>query len=585
MTEKNNTNNQACIDCKTYNFDAIVVGSGMYGGYAAKEFCEKGYKTLVLDRGEPIEHGNYDTEFKAPWDMDFRGQMHRDEIKEKYFIQKKGHGVSDYSKHHFINDKENPYIQEKPYLWTRSSKVGGKSLIWGRQSYRWNRIDFEANKEDGHGIDWPIRYDDLAPWYDYVEPFIGISGSYENLDELPDGKFLPALPMNVAERHVKSSIENSFPGRKVIPARVAHLTEPQPIHLALGRGQCQSRSECVRGCSWGGYYSSVSGSLPAAKRTGNLTLTANAQVQEVLYDSNSGKASGVRYVDTVSGKTTIVTARVVFMCASTLGTLQILMNSTSDSYPSGIGNTSGVLGHYIMDHIEGSGAQGTVPGHLDCYYKGRKPGGIYIPRFKNLKAQQGNSSQQENYLRGFGYQGGAKRATRTSAGRAKQAGIGKSFKEENRIPGNWRFVIWSFGEVLPDFNNRVFLHASKKDQWGMPLLVTRVEYGQNEEEMKKDMTDNAVEMLKAAGLKNVQGYNKPMPPGRSIHEMGGACMGRDPKTSYLNQWNQSHEVTNLFVTDGAAFPSVSCVNPSITFMALTARAVEHADKQMKAGII
>lgn len=567
------------IKTKNYDFDAIVVGSGMSGGYAAKEFCEKGYKTLVLDRGKPIEHGKYETEFKPPWEMEFRGQMHPDEIKENYFIQKKGHGVSDFTKHHFINDQENPYIQQKPYLWTRSSKVGGKSVIWSRQSYRWNKIDFEANKKDGHGIDWPIRYDDLAPWYDYVEPFIGISGSYENLEELPDGQFLPPLPLNVVERQLKTSIEANFLGRKVIPARVAHLTEPQAIHIALGRGQCQSRSECERGCSWGGYYSSVSGALPAAKRTDNLTLTANAQVQEVLYDSKTGKASGVRYVDTVSGETTTVTARVIFMCASTLGTLQILMNSTSEKYPNGIGNTSGVLGHYIMDHVHGAGANGTVPGHLDSYYKGRKPGGVYIPRFQNLKAQQ------SNYLRGYGYQGGASRATRTTAGRAKQADIGKSFKEANRIPGNWRFKITSFGEVLPDFNNRVFLHASKKDQWDMPLLVANVAYGQNEKIMKQEMMDSAVEMLKAAGLKNVRGYSKPMPPGRSIHEMGGACMGLDPKSSYLNKWNQSHEVPNLFITDGAAFSSVSCVNPSITFMALTARAVDYADKQFKAGIL
>ncbi|WOH39509.1 GMC family oxidoreductase [Thalassotalea fonticola] len=567
------------IKTKNYDFDAIVVGSGMSGGYAAKEFCEKGYKTLVLDRGKPIEHGNYETEFKPPWEMEFRGKMHSEEIKEKYFIQKKGHGVSDYTKHHFINDLENPYIQGKPYLWTRSSKVGGKSVIWSRQSYRWNKLDFEANQKDGHGIDWPIRYDDLAPWYDYVEPFIGISGSYENLDELPDGQFLPPIPLNVVERQVKASIETNFPGRKMIPARVAHLTEPQPIHLELGRGQCQSRNQCGRGCSWGGYYSSVSGALPAAKRTGNLTLTANAQVQEVLYDSKTGKASGIRYVDTVSGETNIVTARVVFMCASTLGTLQILMNSTSDKYPDGIGNTSGVLGRYIMDHVHGAGANGIMPGHRDSYYKGRNPGGIYIPRFQNIK------EQQSDYLRGYGYQGGASRSTRVNAQRANQTGIGKSFKEANREPGSWKFKVTSFGEVLPDFNNRVFLHASNKDQWGMPLLITNVAYGENEAKMKQDMMDSAVAMLKAAGLKNVRGYNKPMAPGRSIHEMGGACMGRDPKTSYLNQWNQSHEVANLFVTDGAAFSSVSCVNPSITFMALTARAVDYADKQLKSGII
>lgn len=558
-----------------YDFDAIVVGSGMSGGHAAKEFCEKGYKTLVLDRGKPIEHGNYETEGLAPWDMEFRGKVHRDELDEEQFIQKHCYAVNDFTKHHFINDEENPYEQEQDFQWIRSAKVGGKSLLWARQSYRWSDLDYEANKKDGHGIDWPIRYKDIEPWYDYIEPFVGITGTVENIPHLPDSKFQPPQVLNVVEREIKANIEEKFPGRKMINARVAHLTEPTDEQLELGRGQCQARSECQRGCSWGGYYSSVAGSLPAAERTGNMTLTANAQVQEVIYDEDSGKATGVRYVDTVTGETTTVTARVIFMCASTLGTIQILMNSKSNKYPDGIGNSSGTLGHYIMDHSGGSGARGTVPGHLESYYKGRRPGGIYVPRFRNV------DDEHPDFLRGYGYQGGASRGKWGNA-RGKQ-GIGKDFKDSIREPGPWTFSIGGFGEMLPKYENRVSLSAEKADKWGMPLLVTNVAYGENTAKMKQDMMDEAVKMLKAVGLENVKGHNRPVIPGILIHEMGGACMGHDPKTSYLNKWNQSHDVDNLFVTDGASFPSVSCVNPSITFMALTARAVDYADKQIKAG--
>lgn len=562
---------------KNYDFDAIVVGSGMSGGYAAKEFCEKGYKTLVLERGKPLEHGDYKYEGAAPWEMEFRGKAHRDTLEEEQAIQEKCYAVSDYTRHHFINDKENPYDQEKPFDWIRSSSVGGKSLLWARQSYRWSDLYFEANKKDGHGVDWPIRYEDIEPWYDYIEPFVGISGSKENIPHLPDGKFLPAQKLNVVEREIKAEIEVKFPGRKVIPARVAHLTEPTEEHLALGRGQCQARSECQRGCSWGGYYSSNAGALPAAEDTGNMTLTANAQVQEVIYDEESGRASGVRYVDTVTGDTTIVTARVVFICASTLGSVQILMNSKSEKYPAGIGNSSGTLGHYVMDHSSQSGARGTVPGHLESYYKGRRPGGVYIPRFRNM------DDKHPNFIRGYGYQGGASRGKWSSA-RGKK-GIGEDFKNSVRQPGSWSFSLGGFGEMLPRFENSVSLSDTKKDQWGMPLLVTNIEYGENTAKMKVDMMTSAVEMLEAAGLENVKGYNRSGLPGIAIHEMGGACMGHDPKTSYLNKWNQSHDVDNLFVTDGAAFSSASCVNPSITFMALTARAVDYADKQIKAGIL
>ncbi len=559
------------------HFDVIVVGSGMSGGYAAKEFCEKGYQTLVLDRGKPLNHGQYKTEYLAPWQLPYRGKVLYQEAETKQFIQKKCYAFSDFTKQHFIDDQENPYQQKKPFDWIRSSSIGGKSLLWHRQSYRWCKLDFEANAADGHGIDWPIRYADIAPWYDYVEPFIGIAGSIENLAELPDGKFLPPLPLNSVEQGIKAKIEKKFPSRKMIPSRVAHLTEPQKIHLALGRGQCQARNECQRGCSWGGYYSSLSGALPAAEKTNNLTLTANAQVQEVLYDEVSGKATGVRYIDTETNQVQTVFARLVFICASTLASVQILLNSKSKKFPNGIGNTSGVLGHYIMDHASGAGATATVPGYLDSYYKGRRPGGIYIPRFKNI------NGEQQHYLRGFGYQGGAARASWHRG--MYQPGIGETFKNSLQRPGAWQFNLSGFGEMLPNFQNKVSLHATKTDKWAMPQLVINVGFDDNTRKMKQDITNCAVDMLTAIGLDNVQGYNNAENPGLIIHEMGGACMGKDAKTSYLNQWNQNHEVKNLFVTDGAAFSSVSCVNPSITFMALTARAVDYADKQVKQGLL
>lgn len=559
------------------DFDIIVVGSGMSGGYAAKEFSEKGYSTLVLDRGEPLKHGEYKTEFKPPWAMEYRGRLPAKQLEEEQFIQKKSYALTDFTDHHFISDRDHPYQQDKPFTWIRSAKVGGKSLLWARQSYRWNKLDFSANGEDGHGVAWPIQYDDVAPWYDYVEPFIGISGSEENLDILPDGKFLPPLPMNVAEKEIKAKLEHAFPERKLIPARVAHLTEPQAVHLALGRGKCMARNECQRGCSWGGYYSSLSGALAAAKKTGNMTLRANAQVQQVLYDQKSGKAKGVAYVDTKTGKRVEVSARIIFMCASTLASVQILLNSTSETFPNGIGNTSNALGHYVMDHVGAVGARGDVPGHLESYYKGRRPGGVYIPRFRNIE------SQRSDYLRGFGFQGSAERSNWKRG--INQKGLGIELKERLRSPGGWKFILAGFGETLPDYNNRVYLHKTRKDKWGMPLLVTDVSYGKNAEIMKKDIQDSAAEMLIAAGLTNIERFDYNVAPGAFVHEMGGACMGQDPKTSYLNKWNQNHEVKNLFVTDGAAFSSISCVNPSITFMALTARAADFAAKQMEKGVL
>ncbi|WP_406827500.1 GMC oxidoreductase [Microbulbifer sp. ARAS458-1] len=557
-------------------YDVIVVGSGMSGGYAAKEFCEKGYKTLVLDRGEMVKHRQYKTEGKAPWQMPFRGNV-PEEFKAEQHIQKDVYIYNDYTRHHLINDRDHPYEQKKPFIWYRGATVGGKSLIWGRQSYRWSKLDFESNKMDGNGIDWPVRYEDIEPWYDRVEPFVGISGSYEGLDVLPDGKFLPALPLNVVERDMKKKIEETFPDRHFIPARVAHLTQPQKQHLELGRVQCQARSECPRGCSFGAYYSSNSAALPAAERTGNMTLVANAQVQEVLYDQGSGRASGVAYVDTRTGERKQVRARVVFMCASTLASVQILLNSKSETFPEGIGNRFDLLGRYIMDHCGGGGASGMVPGYLEDYYKGRRPGGVYIPRFRNIR------EKHSAFERGYGFQCGASRAGWHWAKSGK--GIGNAFKEKVSQPGNWYFTMWGFGESLPKYENRVTLHPSKKDRWGMPILVTDVAYGENESAMVKDMSETAVEMLKAAGLQNIRPFEGEAPPGGAIHEMGGACMGRSVETSYLNRWNQCHDVKNLFVTDGAAFSSVSCVNPSITFMAFTARAVDYADQQMQQGLL
>ena len=552
-------------------YDVIVVGSGMSGGYAAKEFCEKGYKTLVLDRGEMVKHREYKTEGKAPWQMPFRGDV-PEELKAEQYIQKDVYIYNDYTRHHLINDKDHPYVQKKPFIWYRSATVGGKSLIWGRQSYRWSQRDFKSNKQDGHGIDWPVRYEDISPWYDQVEQFVGISGSYENLAELPDGKFLPAQPLNIVERDMKTKIEAQFPERHLIPARVANLTQPNKQHIELGRAQCQARSECPRGCSFGGYYSSNSGALPAAERTGNYTLRADAQVQEVLYDELTGKATGVKYVDMKTGEKVEVFSRVVFMCASTLASVQILLNSKSKTFPNGIGNRFDILGRYITDHCGGGGASGMMPGYLDDYYKGRRPGGVYIPRFRNTK------TKESDFVRGYGFQCGASRAGWQWAKGGK--GIGESFKERVKQPGNWYFTLWGFGESLPKYENRVYLHETSKDKWGLPLLVTDVGLTDNEHAMIKDMTVTAVEMLKAAGLTNIKGFEGEAPPGGAIHEMGGACMGHKVETSYLNKWNQCHDVDNLFVTDGAAFSSVSCVNPSITFMAFTARAVDYAVKQM-----
>ncbi|MBT5185198.1 MAG: GMC family oxidoreductase [Kordiimonadaceae bacterium] len=563
-----------------YDYDVIVVGSGMSGGWAAKEFTEKGFKVLILDRGLPIEHGDYKTENVAKWDMEFRGQHDREEAKREQNFQRTSYLYDDYTKHHFINDRENPYYSEegRQFDWFRPSMVSGKSLIWGRQSYRWGEIDFKANKKDGYGCDWPIRYKDLEPWYDYVETFAGISGdNNDDVEILPNSKFQPPFVMNIVEREIKNRVESKFPGRNIICARVAHLTKPTEEQMELGRGQCQTRNECGRGCSFGAYFSSINATLPAAERTGNMTLRANALVQEVIYDPQTKKASGVRVTDIKTNENFTLTARVIFMCASSMSTVQILQNSRSETYNTGIGNTSGVLGHYIMDHLKGVEAKGTMPGYLEHYYKGRRPGGIYVPRYRNV------NKQDTDFLRGYGFQGGASRSGWNDA--IKREGIGADFKNANRQPGAWTFSLGMRGEGLPYFDNHMKLSETKTDKWGFPIAIMSTSWKENEWKIFEDARNTAVEMLEAAGLQNVVGINKPAPVGNSNHEMGGARMGLDPRTSYLNRWNQNHEVSNLFVTDGAAFASGACQNPSLTYMAVTARAADYAISQLKAGIL
>lgn len=558
-------------------YDAIVIGSGISGGWAAKELTEKGLKTLVLERGRMVKHiQDYPTMNFNPWDFKNAGRTPEKEVKEHYPKQNRtGYTVNEQWKHFFVKDSEHPYSEVKRFDWIRGYHVGGRSLTWGRQSYRWSDLDFEANAKEGIAIDWPIRYADLAPWYDYVEEWIGVSGQKMGLSQLPDGKFQPPMEMNCVEEDAKGKIEATFSERNMTIGRTAHITKPTELQKKLGRGKCQFRNLCMRGCPFGGYFSSNASTLIAAEATGNLTLRPDSIVHSLVYDEKKDKVTGVKVIDANTKQEVEYYAKVVFVCASALNSTWILMNTKNGRFPNGLGNESDQLGRNIMDHHFKAGAEGASEGFTDRYYSGRRANGIYIPRFRNLNAK----TKQKDFVRGYGFQGGAGR--RGWSHYVAEMGIGKGFKEQMQAPGQWRMGINGFGEMLPHPDNRMSLDHTKLDQWGLPTLIMDVEIKENELAMRKDMQATAVEMLEAAGLKNVRPYDHEYAPGLGIHEMGTARMGHNPKTSVLNKWNQVHAAKNVFLTDGACMTSASCVNPSLTYMALTARAVNHAVEELK----
>ncbi|HTF20205.1 MAG TPA: GMC family oxidoreductase [Chryseolinea sp.] len=558
---------------KENTFDAIVVGSGISGGWAAKELTEKGLRTLVLERGREVEHlRDYPTMMKNPWELPHGNRVTPEELKF-YPVQSRTNWINQGNKHWWVNDLDNPYTEVKPFDWIRGYHTGGRSLMWGKQTYRLSDLDFDANKKDGVGVDWPVRYADLAPWYDHVETFIGVSGQAEGLTHLPDGKFLPPMELNCVEQVLRERMSEKF-GRTVTIGRVAHLTAPLPHDPS--RGVCQSRNLCDRGCPYGAYFSSNASTLPWAKKTGNMTMRSNAIVHSVLYDEAKGKAVGVKVLDAETKEETDYFAKIVFLNASSLGSTFILLNSTSSRFPNGMGNGSDQLGRNLMDHQYRTGAEADVEGFEDKYYVGRRPNGIYIPRFRNI-----GKDKRTDFIRGFGYQGSASREG-WSRGVAEMS-FGEELKKELTEPGPWRIGLTGFGECLPYSDNRVVLNREKTDKYGMPTLSIDAEWKANEKAMRVDMRESAAEMLTAAGFKNVRTYDAPDNIGLGIHEMGTARMGKDPKTSVLNKWNQLHEVSNVFVTDGAAMTSSACQNPSLTYMALTARAVDYAVREFKKG--
>ncbi|MEO6528273.1 MAG: GMC family oxidoreductase [Gemmatimonadaceae bacterium] len=560
------------------DYDAIVIGSGITGGWAAKELTEKGLRTLMIERGRELVHRtDYKTEHVPTWDLPLRNARLSPDKQgaEDYQVQARTGQFRESTKHYFAKDTKQPYEEVKPFTWIQGDQVGGKSLIWGRQVYRWSDLDFEANIKDGVAVDWPIRYKDIAPWYSYVEKHVGISGERLNLPQLPDGEFLPPMQMNAGERFVKAGIERSFKGRNVTIGRVAVLTANHK-----GRAACHYCGPCDRGCSTGSYFSTQASTLPPAMATGRLTVLPDTLVHSLVYDAKTHRVSGVRVVDAKTKATREYNAKVVFLCASTLGSTRILLNSKSPTFPNGIANSSGVVGHFLMDHHFRAGASGRLEGLEDHYYQGNRPNGIYIPRFRNLP----DPSTKRDYIRGFGYQGAAARA---GWGRGTSGpGFGVELKRRLHDAGEWTMGVTGFGECLPRHENFVTL-SDKADEFGIPNLRIDCSWGPNELAMRKDMQRDAIEMFEAAGVKNVVGNddNKPgglgAEPGLGIHEMGTARMGRDPRTSALNGWCQAHDVPNLFVTDGSAMASSSCVNPSITYMALTARAADYAVSEMK----
>jgi choline dehydrogenase-like flavoprotein len=552
-------------------FDAIVIGSGISGGWAAKELTEKGLKVVMLERGRNIEHvKDYVNANKEPWEFPHRGEATQ-QMKKDFPVLKRDYPLNEVTYGMWANEKENPYTEVKRFDWYRGYHVGGRSLMWGRQSYRHSKFDFEANAKEGIAVDWPIRYDDLAPWYSYVEKFAGIQGSKEGLDVLPDGEFMPAMELNCAEKDVKQKLEAHYKNaRKLIIGRSANITQPHN-----DRTNCQYRNRCWRGCPFGAYFSTQSATLPAAMKTGNLTLHDNKIVTRILFDKDKKRATGVEVIDAATNKTYEYKAKIVFVCASSFNSTWVLMNSATDVWEGGLGSSSGELGHNAMDHHFRTGATGIVEGFSDKYEFGRRPTGIYIPRFRNVY------DDKRDYLRGFGYQGGAGRDRGVDVA---EFTIGASLKEAMSVPGdNWSINFLAFGEMLPDHSNRIFLDKTKKDKWGLPVLAMDIEMKENELKMRKDMMNDAAEMLEAAGVKKVSTYDWGYAVGQGIHEMGTARMGRDPKTSVLNGNNQVWDAPNVFVTDGACMTSASCVNPSLTYMALTARAADFAVSELKKG--
>ncbi len=557
----------------TETYDAIVIGSGISGGWAAKELTEKGLNVLLLERGKNVEHiKDYVNATKAPWEYPYRAGRSR-AMEEAYPVLKRDYPLNERNLDWWASDQDSPYTEVKRFDWFRGYQVGGRSLLWGRHSYRLSDFDFEANARDGIAVDWPIRYEDLAPWYDHVEKHAGISGSRENMPQLPDGQFQPAMPLNCGEELIGGRLQEHFEGRRrIIPARIANATEALP-----GRAPCQYRNACSLGCPFGGYFSTQSSTLPAAMATDRLTLMPFSIVTELVYDRDKKRATGVRVMDAITEKTTEFQAPIVFLCASALNSTWLLMRSATDIWPKGLGSSSGELGHNLMDHHFRVGAEGKLRDSSlnDKYYFGRRPSGFYIPRYRNL------FGDKRDYVRGFGYQGSASRLDWRRA--VRELGIGADFKDRMSEPGEWRIGANAFGEMLPAHDNRIEIDTERDDKWGLPVLKIDCEIGENEKLMRVDMANDMAESLDAAGVSDVETYDDAYFPGMGIHEMGTARMGRDSKTSVLNRWNQVWDAPNVFVTDGACMTSAGCQNPSLTYMALTARAADHAVKELKRG--
>jgi choline dehydrogenase-like flavoprotein len=558
-------------------FDAIVIGSGISGGWAAKELCEQGLKTLVLERGRNVVHlKDYPTATKNPWDFPHR--THEPLIvTEENPVVSRCYAFSEASQHFFVKDKEHPYVQEKPFDWIRGYQVGGKSLLWARQTQRWSKYDFEGPGRDGFAVDWPVRYDDIAPWYSHVERFAGIAGNHDGLETLPDGEFLPAWEMNAVEKDMSKRINAHYKDRHVVIGRCAHLTKPNEIHKQQGRGQCQARSLCERGCPFGGYFSSNSSTIPWAEKTGNFTLRPDSVVHSIIYDDKKGRATGVRVIDAHTKEATEYFAKIIFVNAATMNTNLILLNSTSSRFPAGLGNDNGLLGKYIAFHNYRGTLSATMDGYLDSYYYGRRPCAIMMPNFRNVY------KQEMDFLRGYMTFYSVMRQGWGHPTDGPQ--IGGDYKEAISEAGPWVVYVQMQGETIPKESNHVSLSKDEKDAWGIPLLKMSVDYDDNDVKSMNDFMAQGEEMLTISGCKNIARHDTNQAPGLDIHEMGGVRMGKDPKTSMLNKWNQLHECPNVFVTDGSCMTSTSTQNPSLTFMALTARAANYAAQQLKKGLV